>query len=499
MYLLRRVSELLERVKREPIGATLVSLAGDSAVYLVGAAVVGMGNFVLLPLYTRRLTASDFGVYALIEIALLITVTVSQLGLGVSYVRWYAETEPSRRGEVLGSCMFAGFIAGTLGGAILTVGMAGPFSAKWVGSALGASWVFFPLVLVRTAQGILFSALQAAQRPAAYISAASTRLFSLVGAGIWFVAVHGEGIRGVLYSWLVGDGTCFLILMWFCLRGTPLRVRRGLLLPMLKYGVPLVWGSLMALLLDASGRYFLAHYQSLEEVGLYAVGIKIANILSMGFLQPFASAWAGIVFPISHRPNAPITYTKILGYALVVAMLLVAVMITSGRFLVTLLAGRSYAGAYRLLPWLLLPVALRVLEYWSCVPIYLKYKTQWIGPLATVGTALCVVLNWFLVPRLGALGASIAWSAAVAAIIVLTAVIGRKYYPLPLDLRTFGFAASLWAVAVLASRLTATLDSLSAILTSVGLSLLFLLAGVLYFYFDLRESKPLFTGGVYAD
>ena len=55
MYLLRKISELLERVKREPIGAALMSLAGDSAVYLTGGVLVGLGNIVLIPLYTRYL------------------------------------------------------------------------------------------------------------------------------------------------------------------------------------------------------------------------------------------------------------------------------------------------------------------------------------------------------------------------------------------------------------------------------------------------------------
>ena len=52
-------------------GATLV---GDSLVYLMGAGLIGIGNSVLLPLYTRCLSASQFGTYALLDVTVLLVV-----------------------------------------------------------------------------------------------------------------------------------------------------------------------------------------------------------------------------------------------------------------------------------------------------------------------------------------------------------------------------------------------------------------------------------------
>jgi len=485
-------------IAMHPLLAALYPLAKHSMIYLVGAVLLGLGNFVLVPMYTRFLTPSDFGAYALIEISLLIAVTTTQMGLGTTYLRWYAETEVSRRGEILASSVAAGMVAAAVGGAVLAAVMNGPLGREWIGGNARTAWIFVPLVLFRNAQGIFFSSLQAAQRPVAYVLSAITRLMALVAAGYWFVALHGEGVRGVLHCWLAGDGACLLVLLVFCLPGMQLRVRKALLGPMLRYGFPLVWSALMALLLDASGRYFLAQFQSLAEVGRYTVGIKITNILSMGFLQPFGSAWAGAAFPIAHRPNAAITYTKIMGYALLVATLLAAMTILFGPFLIRVFAGRAYAGVQKLLPWLLLPVVFRLLEYWSSLPIYLKYKTKWLGPLATAGTALCIVLNYVLVPRFGALGAAMAWSASLAASICLMTVFGRRYYPLPFDLRTCGFAAAVWAVAVAGSRVTASLDMRTGLEASIGAAALLLAACGFYFLWDVRASKPLFKGNAYA-
>lgn len=481
-----------------PLLRTLYPLLRHSTIYLAGAVLVGLGNFVLVPLYTRFLTPADFGAYALIEISLLITVTIAQLGLSTTYLRWYAETEPSHHGEILASSAAAGLFASAIGGFALAVIVRGPLGGGWLAGHARDAWILWPLVILRTCQAIFLSSLQAAQRPVAYGFAAVARLLGLVAAGLWFVALHKEGVRGVLHGWLVGDAACFLVLLAFCLPRMRLRVRWGLLSPMLQYGLPLVWSALMALLLDASGRYFLAQFQSLAEVARYSVGIKITNILSMGFLQPFGNAWAGVVFPISHQPSAPITYTKIIGYALVVATLLAAIIILLGPGLIHVFAGPAYTGVQRILPWLLLPVVFRLLEYWSTLPIYLQYKTHWLGPLATAETALCIVLNYVLAPRLGALGAAIAWAVALAACIVATALIGRRYYALPPDWRTFGFCASLWCLAAVGSRLLSAFPARQSLAAAIFTSGMFVLACSFYFLWDIRASKALFRAEAYA-
>jgi len=481
-----------------PLLATLYPLVRDSTVYLAGAVVIGLGNFVLVPLYTRFLTPADFGAYALVEISLLITVTVTQLGLGTTYLRWYAETEPAHRGEILASSVAAASLAAAIAGFALAEIVRGPLGGEWLAGHRLDAWLLWPVVFLRTCEAIFLSSLQAAQRPFAYGVSAVTRLLGLVAAGYWFVAVHREGVVGVLRGWVVGDAACVLVLLVFCLPNMRLRVRWHLLRAMLRYGLPLVWSALMGLLLDASGRYILAHFQNLTEVARYAVGVKITNILAMGFLQPFGNAWAGAVFPISHRPNAPITYTKIIGYALVVAALLAALIILFGPLVIRVFAGSAYTSVQRFLPWLLLPVIFRLLEYWSSLPIYLQYKTHWLGPLATAEMLLCVLLNYFLVPRFGALGAALAWTAALAGGIAAMTLIGRRCYALPFDWRTFGFAASLWGIAAAASPFLSAFTRRQTLGISLFISFALVLACSLYFLWDLRASKLLFKTEAYA-
>src|SRR4029077_10677355 len=94
-------SQSVRKIQSEPIGATLVSLLSDSAVYLMGAVLIGLGSIVLVPLYTRTLGPREFGVYALVDITVLLVVTVTTLKMDVSYLKWFADIGPSRHGILL--------------------------------------------------------------------------------------------------------------------------------------------------------------------------------------------------------------------------------------------------------------------------------------------------------------------------------------------------------------------------------------------------------------
>src|SRR5947209_18929076 len=83
--------------ERSSPAAVMLSLLGDSAQYLVGIAVMGLANAFLLPIYTRFLSPSDFGLYAFVELLALTLTSISGSGFTVSYLKSFAGYGP---GEV---------------------------------------------------------------------------------------------------------------------------------------------------------------------------------------------------------------------------------------------------------------------------------------------------------------------------------------------------------------------------------------------------------------
>ncbi len=457
-----------ENLEEDLLASTLKKLGKDSALYLLGAALMGAGGLLLVPLYTRHLTQTEFGAYALIELSLTIVGAVAQLGFSVSYLKWFADLPASRHGELLGSGLLVMVTSGVIAGTLLSVTVASSSPHSWLHLAnRGVAWMLAPLVLAESVQTLLITDVRARRAPLQFCSAAVIRLVIMAGAGLWLVGREHMAITGALSARLIGTYAGVLLLMHQSLRRR-LSVSLSLVRNMLAYGSPLVWSSLMAMAFDASGRYYLLRLGGLDQVAIYTLALKMSNVLQAFVLMPFGTAWMGLCFAIAHKPNAPETYTRILGCALVILAALAAMIAIAIPVFLPWIAPATYNQAASLAPWLLLPFVLRILEYGACIGIYLTQQTRWMAIISTAAAAVNVVLCRALVASRGALGVALAWLVALVAIILVSGFISQRRYPMPVDWRFVGVAASLWLFGFLVSNHLPVRFSLSNAAIALG-------------------------------
>lgn len=438
MNLTRLRTPITKKGEEDPIVKALLALAGDSLVYVAGAAMIGLGNFILVPLYTRYLAPAEFGVYALMDIAILVVVMVTQLGFGVSYLKWFADIGRSRRGELLGSTLSVGALAAAIGGGLLALAVASPLGERWLQTAdRGFVWTLLPVVVLENVQGLLLTDLRARRRAAAFSTTGAVRLLAIVGASLWFIVIQEQGVAGVFLGRLVGDSISVLLLAILCLRSVTPRLARSLVAAMVRYGLPLVWSAFMGMMLDASGRYFLSHYSTLEQVGFYGVAIKIGNIFRMLVYQPFGVAWGGLMFQIVKWPNARMIYSKILVYVFALSLAVALALTFFTPTLFAIFATAAYTPAMGVFPLVLLVRAINILEYPTAIGIYLTGRTKWFALIYSVGLATNILVNYLLVPIHGMFGAAWAWLTAWVVITSLMARVGQCYYPLHYEWKLF--------------------------------------------------------------
>lgn len=453
MNLTRLRMLVAEKGQGDPVMMALFALARDSSIYMVGTAMIGLGNFILVPLYTRYLAPAEFGVYTLVDIAVLILVTVTQLGFGVSYLKWFADIGQSRRGELLGSTLTVGALAATIGGGLLAAGVASPLGERWLQTAdRNFAWMLLPMVVLENLQGLLLTDLRACRRAIAFSASAVVRLLTIVGASLWFIVVQNQGIAGVFLGRLVGDGIGVLVLANFCLRSTKPRLACSFVAPMVRYGLPLVWSALAAMVLDASGRYFLSHYNTLEQVGFYGAAIKISNIFQMLVNRPFGVAWGGLMFQIVNWPNARLVYSKILAYVFVLSLTAALILALFTPTLFAIFATDAYAPAMAVFPLILLVRAVNIMEYPTAIGIYLTGRTKWFALIYSVGLGGNLLVNCVLTPHYGMFGAAWAWLVAWIIITGLMAWMGQRYYPLRYQWKLFLIPVILWGFVLIGQR-----------------------------------------------
>lgn len=409
----------------------LHNLLGDSAQYFVGLVVIGAANTVLLPLYMRYLDPAQFGVYALIEVASLALIAVSGLGFNTSYLKWHAEANRESVPRLLGSMLVISGLAALAMGSLLAAIVGSDAGARLMGGPTKEfAYLLMPLVFIESIHTSLENHLRGSRRPAALSTAAVTRVVAIGLVSIWLIAFQHRGLVGLFQGRVLGDVVGLSMALFYCWRDLSLRFSRTLSAAMLRYGLPLVVIALMMLGLDAVGRYLLNTYGSLDQVGLYAAGIKISNLMRILFVAPLAAAWGGLLFQIPKKPNAQFIFSKLFGYIFLASSAIAVTLAFMTPALFAIFSAPSYRPAISLVPWLLLVQVLAVVQYPISTGMYVGNATHWLIPVYAVGLALDVVLGRVLIPRYGMYGAAWAYLCGSAAICALMIVVGQQHYRL---------------------------------------------------------------------
>lgn len=456
MNLTRLRMLVAEKGEGDPVMKALFALAGDSLVYLSGAAMIGLGNFVLVPLYTRYLSPAQFGVYALVDIAVLMMVSVVGLGFNVSYLKWYAETDEASHPKLLGTVVLTATLVALLGGTLLAGSIASPMGECWLQTPTSSfAWVLLPIVALENLQTLLLTDLRARRRALAFSTGSVVRLIGMVGASLWFVAIQKQGVTGVFLGRLLGDVLGVVILAGFCLRHFSPSVSWHLVKPMICFGAPVIWGALAAMLLDASGRYFLSHYSTLEQVGFYSAGVKVSNVMRILLTLPFGIAWGGVMFQIAQWPKARMIYSKAFEHVLVVALLIALGAALFAPTLFHIFTTSAYLKAVQVFSLLLLVQVCTIAQYPASIGLYLKDKTLLFVPIYAISVVINFIFNWLLVPNIGMQGAAIAFLSGWIVTVGLELLFTYRYYPLQIKWGTVVLAVIIFYLISLAGKYTA--------------------------------------------
>jgi O-antigen/teichoic acid export membrane protein len=180
----------------------------------------------------------------------------------------------------------------------------------------------------------------------------AVRTALLVGA--WFVCgVNVAVVVGVLVGSYVLVDALMLWLVWLSVRGSPLRLDPAQFRQSLRYGLREYMGSLLATLNVKIDLFVLALFLERAELGLYAVAVGISEVFE--FLPGTVSF---VLFPRVSRGDDTARKRRVVNKCIVYNLVLMTPVwigfVIFGRWIVPLVYGRAYAGAYSLAVFLML-------------------------------------------------------------------------------------------------------------------------------------------------
>ncbi len=411
------------------MAAYLKRLVSSLAAYQVADVVSKFIAVLLLPVYTRYIRPSGYGVVELLANGVILVSIVVRFGMIEAFLRYYfVDEDPERRDALVRRAVGFLLLATTLVSLVLAV-LAGPLSRVVLGyrdpatfrvAVLGL-WAFTNLEL---AYGIL----RVDERLRTYAIASLSNVLLTVGASVVLVVGLGKGARGLLLG-NYGASTVILFAVWFSLRHRlrPRRAQAAQMAVLMRFGLPTVPAEASVYALSIVDRYYIFHHRSAALAGLYSIAVKLAGAVAF-IVRAFQYAWPPLAYSVSDDAEAARLYGLVTTYYLLVSGWVVAGLALEGRWILRLLAAPAYFAAYRALPWVALGWAMYGLWVVFLVIAGRAQVTTRNFPAAIAGLAANVVLLLVLVPAWGLAGAGIALCGAYIVMLTVMHLLTRRAF-----------------------------------------------------------------------
>ncbi len=382
--------------------------------FSIGPAAAALLSFISLPILTWIFSPDVIGKFEILRLVCSFSVLVFSFGLDQAYVREYHESTDKiklLKVALLPPTLIMLSCASVLYAykdffiyALYESSNANLFAITIIAVFVSVFSRFLSLVFRMGENGLLYS-----------ISMALPRLLTLVGLLIFLYSEKSWSFEDL--SWLHVI-SLLLVLIWMVAtfrselftnwKGT---LDKKLIKSMTSYGFPLMLSSFAYWGLTAMDRVFLNTYSTLEEVGIYSVAARFAAGAAI-FQQVFSTVWAPTIYKWASEDSPNLNkIDDIVDKVLAVVIVLFCLGGLLSWVLGYILPKVYYDVQFIFVPCLAFPLFYTLSEV-TVIGVGITKKTHF--ALGASILALCVnlVLNWWLVPILGARGAAI--STAIA-------------------------------------------------------------------------------------
>jgi O-antigen/teichoic acid export membrane protein len=206
---------------------------------------------------------------------------------------------------------------------------------------------------------------------------------------------------------------------------------------LLRFGLPTVPAEASVYALSIVDRYYIYHARGASLAGLYSIAIKLAGAVAF-IVRAFQYAWPPLAYSVTDDAEAGRLYGLVTTYYLLICGWVVAGLALEGRWILRLLAARSFFGAYRALPWVALGWAMYGLWVVFLVVAGRAKVTRRNFPASIAGLVTNVVLLVVLVPALGLAGAGLALCGAYVVMLGVMHLLTRRAFAVQFEWARLG-------------------------------------------------------------
>lgn len=406
-------------------------LATTGAAYTAASIFSKLVAVALLPLYTRYLTAADYGAAEVMFAAVVSASIVVRLGLIEALLRFYYKDDESPD-TVVGTSFAALFWLSTAA-ALLALPFAQPISEALLDeSAADLARISIGGLWVLTMFEYLLTLFRLEERARAYFTTTMLSTVAAIGLTVVLVVAADEGARGLLLGSYASGAAFVLGLIWVHRRRLSLRIDRVLLRRLLRFGLPTMPAEFSLYALNFVDRVIIARSLGLAEAGLYALAVKFAQAVNV-LVRGFQLAWPPLAYSIREDGEARRVYSAVVTWFTAGCAFAVVGMWLLSRWIVRAFAAPEFFDAFEPIGLLATGVTLYALYMVLVVILGRTGRTEFNFPATAAALGANVALNLVLVPAFGIVGAGVALVASYLVVLALMYGFTQRLFPVPYE------------------------------------------------------------------
>ena len=427
--------------------ANMKSLAKDTAIYGMSSIIGRFLNYLLVPLYTAKISAASggYGVITNMYAYTALLLVILTFGMETTFFRFVnKEGEDAHKVYTTVLCMVGCtsllFIA-------LVMAFIHPLSSL-MGYADHPAyvWTMFVTVAIDAFQCIPFAYLRYKKRPMKF--AAFKLLFILLNIllnVLYYVVLGGTEVGYAFYINLVCTASitfCFYKELKEGFMGdfATWSETKRLIGKMLRYSWPILVLGIAGILNQTADKilfpYIYTGNDSHTQLGIYGAASKIAMIMAM-ITQAFRYAYEPFVFGKAKDKDSRDTYAAAMKYFLIFTLL--AFLVVMGYIdVLRHIIGRDYWDGLRVVPIVMAAEILMGVYFNLSFWYKLIDRTIWGAWFSGIGCVVLIAVNVIFVPQYGYMACAWAGFAGYGTAMILSYFVGQKYYPINYPLKSIG-------------------------------------------------------------
>jgi O-antigen/teichoic acid export membrane protein len=438
------------------------SLFKQTFIYGLATVLPRMLSFILVPLYTdpEVLSVEEYGRVSFIFAYFVLFNVVLSYGMETAFFRFFNK-EPNQE-EVTNTSAISLIISsfGILGIAFLF--------RNSISSLINIDLKYLNLVFVILLFDALviipFAWLRATARPMRYAIIKILNVAVNLGCNVFFLLYLEDlakdnslfksiyradfEISYIFISLVVASGMTLILVFPFYTK-IKFKFNTVLLKKMMRYAIPVLIAGIAYSVNETFDRILLEKLLPAdiaeEQIGMYSACYKLALFMTL-FATAFRLGIEPYFFSHSKSENPQKNYATILEYFVAFgSIILLTVVVFADVLKPYIIRSEAYYEAMWILPFILL--ANFCLGIYHNLSVWYKItdRTKFGAYISILGAIVTLVLNYVLIPSIGFKGSAIATLAAYAIMMLMSFYFGRKYYPIPYNIKKivlyFGLSA----------------------------------------------------------